>query len=179
MHFNNCTCIIRCLQLCKSDGIPPQQFCSTYRTLQVVEKLMNEVIQKVLVTSVVVSAIFTHTVAMNVVIGILKTNGNYLVILLFLFLLNQCLLVEIVLLGSMSKIYLLSQDILDSLKYRLVQTTYEPKKSRELKRWFTSLTPVCVRFGTLNFVDRLTALNCIDFTNNLTVNLLLLNQTEY
>ncbi len=44
------------------------------------------------------------------------------------------------------------------------------------QRFYRSCAPLKIRFGSINFVDRLTPLACVDFSNGLTMQLLLVGK---
>lgn len=136
---------------------------------------MNEIQQKVVITVIVIAAVVFHTFTLNTLVKMLAlANRDLLQLLLILFLAEQALFVEIVVIGGMAQVYWQSQECFIQLKRDL---TLEVKGNlKELKwklKFYKSCSMVKVRFGSLNFIDRLTALRCMELSNELTMQVLL------
>lgn len=144
-----------------------------YRTLQVLGILMNEIQQKFLITSLVIAATLILSCGMTVVVQMPFTKGNLLQLSVFLVLMTDSALLLIVILGNMSKVLVQSHRIFEVVRTHM--TTQKISDRKQMEKFLKSCNFVKVRFGTLNYIDSLTPIKCIDFANDLTVQLLLIN----
>src|SRR5688572_20787385 len=74
---------------------------------------------------------------------------------------------------------LLNEDLVTEVKKGTVSMTVAKRKElRWRRRFYRSCVSIKAMFGSFNFVDALTPLNCIDMGNDLTVNFLLLEESD-
>lgn len=168
--------------------------------LQVLGTLMNEIQQKAMVTSIITCAIWIHCLALNVLIKMPNGHGDLIFFFVFLFLTVEAWGAVSVCVGGWSQVYIQSEKNSQHFARNLAKTkmparclkqgnafkqvasvvassNMEAGRRRyvlELKRFYKSCSYVKVKFGSLNFIERLTPLNCMDTSLALTVNLLLI-----
>lgn len=146
-----------------------------YRILQILGILLNEVQQHELVTGVIVTAVCLLSLSTTSLTRVnLSRQQNIIVFGLLLILMIDCILTMIVLLGGMALVNTTSSDRL--LRFRKLFVRPSRIEGRVIKKICRSCDTVKIRFGSFNFVNNLTPLKCIDFANNLTVQLLLITK---
>lgn len=134
---------------------------------------MNEVQQKVFVTTIITASIVLHAALFTLTIRLAR-SGDWLMCAFFAFLTTDTLGVFVVLIGCMSKVHVTSHKMFEKLRCQACKLNKMDK--RLWNRLNRSCTNIRVKFGSLNYIDRLTPLNCLDFANNLTYNILLLSR---
>lgn len=146
-----------------------------YRNIQVVATYMQKLRQDWLVTLLIVCATLLQSFSLTSII-VLDLKGSqklaYLLTLATLWLESMGNLM--LLLGAMASIHTNCKHTFDELKSDNANVECHKAERRLRSRFYQSCALIKVRFGTFNFVDKLTALNCVDFGNDLTINLLLL-----
>lgn len=148
-----------------------------YRILQVLGVLMNEIQQKVMVTSVMSAGIWIHCLSLNVLIKMPDGENNILFAGVFLFLTLEGAGCISVVVGGWAQVNIQSENLFQRLNCNLSESAMHGERNvHELRKFFRSCAYVKVKFGTLNYIDRLTPLNSIAFSLDLTVNLLLLRK---
>lgn len=155
-----------------------------YRSIQYLAGLMNEIQQYILLI-VIVGLIFGQSSSTALMIILSTGTGNSFNVLIFLVIMMECIAATMVVFGGMSITFLESQKCFQELQQDLVER-YKMKYNRERKlsalefkwrkRFYKSCGLITFRFGSLNFVDQRTPLNCVDFANGMTVQLLLLGR---
>lgn len=156
------------------------QVSKQYRTLQVLGTIMNGVQQKVWITYTIVGTIMCQCLSFSLVIKTIQTKSyNHNLILLGVFSvvgLNDVLLLSF-LVGGMAQVMEESHKLIR--QWKKPPSTLGIKICRE-KLWESRFVKGCdiikVRFGALNFIDKVTPLNCLDFANEITVHILLIAQ---
>lgn len=147
-----------------------------YRTFQLLADLMNDFQQKILVTLVIVLGIPLISCVMATFIRNLQGDINYIILGLGALIVPNGLLVLLLLLGGMAQLYMESKKCLRCLSQYMKSIEKSRRDRKILLKHIQSFGIVKVKFGFQNFVDVLTPLNCIDETNFLTVQLLLLSK---
>lgn len=138
---------------------------------------MNEVQQRSVVTSLIVSGTPLTAVGAFVSIRALQTMDDFALTGLGLLIFLNGGSALLFLLGNLAELHLQSLKSLQCMKdlHRTVRLSLKERKY--LKRLVKSCSLIKAGFGSNNFVESLTPLNCIDFANCLTVQLLLLSKT--
>lgn len=146
-----------------------------YRTLQYLGILQNEILQRVLLTSVIFSSIFTQSCTCALLVSTYNSITNWFELALVTVTVVNTFPILLVLLGNLASVYVISKKCLQTQNKEMLCTfTGNMSKIRAERKYLRSCQCIKVGFGDLNFVDQTTPLNCIDFTNNLTVQILLL-----
>lgn len=158
---------------CKSEAKIRHQ----YRTLQILGGLMNQVQQKVLISGIVFGAIPILSFYIVLIIRMFNLINNVWLFGLMTMNAIGTLLVLLILLGGMANVCSASEK---HLKHTLINIlsckNVSVREARMLKKFSNSCSTIKVRFGSLNYIDKLTPLNCIDFANCLSVQLLLVSK---
>lgn len=143
-----------------------------YRTLQVLGILMNEIQKRAIVSTLIVLGIPLLSFCCTL---LLTSSGSSLHIFGFFAVAGLLMIaVFLIVLGGMSQLH-------QESKKCIMKCSSCPcrKTSRNEYKWqrnfLASCTLIKANFGEINFVDYLTPLRCIDFSMNLTVSLVLLN----
>lgn len=148
-----------------------------YRTFQVLEVFMNEVQQKVLVTDSISIAITLVPLTATMLIRIWQEGAQVVMASLLMFVLYVAVSVLLFMVGGMAGISVSSEMLLLQLRKGLIHV-----KRRTLKKtcrsFVNSCRPIYVKFGSLNYIEVLTALKCIDLAIQLTMQLLLVTNNK-
>lgn len=147
-----------------------------YRKIQVLNGLCNEVQRGAPMFLIMFCGAFINAVAMTGMALVPWSKANVLPLAVFVVLLVYTILFLLVFLGGMANILQYSRRLLQ--KRRTLELVLgsngnlNPKKRKQ--KFYVSCQPIKFKFGELNFVDRLTPLNCTVFANRMTLQLLLL-----
>lgn len=167
-----------CLKSCIQDAPPARSYWKklalNYRKLQVGAIMMNEVQQKVLLTLVITASIVMFPISANLLIRNSQAESNIFVLALPGVILVGSILVMLFVLGGMSQLSLYSELYIRHGKQLPVKYPRIAIERRLSLKFWRSCSIITAKFGSINFVDVLTPLNCIDFANHLTLQLLLL-----
>lgn len=160
-----------------------------YRTIQVLACIANEIQQKVFMSVIVIAATFLISLCTATVVWLPWTIDNLLSILMFLTIGIDCTLAVVTSVGGMAGVYTESVKVIRKLQtsigiiggggYRNLVGRGDGCGSMEVKwkqRFYRSCMSIKIRFASINFVDRLTPLACVDFANDLTLQLLLIGK---
>lgn len=147
------------------------------RQLQVLAVVMNEVQQTVIVTFSIVAAIPLAGIGLVVVIHCFQNNNaDYVLLGLAAVLIMNAYFGLSLIYGVMSQLPEKSNELVVSVSSLVKRNMYSGLEKKIIRKFVKSCTPVRAKFGLGNIVDKLTPLICIDQTNALAVNLLLLSQ---
>lgn len=146
------------------------------RMLQVLTVIMNEIQQKELVTGLVVAATLAQAFCMTLVVKLLTSGDNLVQIMMFAVVLVDCVMLLTVLLGNMACVNTQSQETHRCMKDFIRSNKLQGRSRRWLEKFWQSFSMNKVRFGSLNYIEKLTPLNCIDYANELTAELLLITR---
>lgn len=145
-----------------------------YRNLQVLAVYMNVCQQKVLLTSLVAGGIPVIALCMSMLVKISRFNDNNIIAPIVSSALGIVSAVFIVLtLKYMSDLYLKSQEGLRRWT-KSATANEKARRKRLVCRVAASCLPIRVKFGSTNYIEKQTSLNCIDVACSLTVQILLL-----
>lgn len=161
-----------------SNYLTSSQISKQYRMLQILGILSNQIQQRLLIPAIFIAAVPMQAFALHMLIRLPLANGRNLgKLLMFIEVVFNCSLVFLVLLGGMSKVYLQSSKCLDQMK-RLNSSNsgINLRSNKWLQRFCRSCSLIKVRFASINFIDELTPLNCVNFSNDLSMQLLLLSK---
>lgn len=162
-----------------NQGVRIYQSIIQYRNVQLLGKLFNEVLQRVVVTILIVQTLLGQAIFSALLISLHNTPTANLFEMGVIGLMQMNTFAAIVILiGGLGQVYVTSADV----NWACVKHTANNKISSRYKRnadmkFLRSCSDVRVCFGELNYIDRLTPLNCIDFSNNLAVQFLLLKRS--
>lgn len=135
---------------------------------------MNEAQQKVFVTVDTIGAIILLSLSNAVVIRLWYRDSNYMIICILGIVLLASGSVLLFLLGGMAEILVHSKNYLTAAKGLLEKPWQSKPNRRNLRVIVKSCQQISVKFGSINFIEALTPINCLDFANDLTVQLLLI-----
>lgn len=106
----------------------------------------------------------------------LQTNNDFAIIGLALMTHIDMLLALLVLLGGLAKLHLQSAKFVQNIKELRRGIKGSLKQRKETGMLVKSFSLINAKFGSLNYIEPLTPLNCINLSNDLTVQLLLLSK---
>ncbi len=162
-----------------------------YRSIQILACIANEIQQKVFVSTVVIAATIMTSICTTTVVKLPWTSGNIMPLLMFSIVGVNCVLAIVTSVGGMASVYTESVKVTRKLQksigiiggggYRTFVNVNRVCMGRWLEikwkqRFYRSCVPIKIRFGSINFVDRLTPLACLDLANGVTLQLLLLGK---
>ncbi len=149
-----------------------------FRRIQVLGCMCNEVQQSDLLPSIIITGIIETTIGITATCWVDWTPENTPGLVFFVILVLDTILLLLICFGVMAQIYQEYQDFLDRVtKRRMVSTRTKKRMCYKWKeRFYLSCTPVKFKFGQLNFIERLTPLNCILFSIDQSASLLLLGK---
>lgn len=137
---------------------------------------MNQV-QTQMVTTVFTLALPYEVLATVLVIKTPFTRENFVYLVVFINLVMVTLTTVFAVLGVLSQIYTQCMNDFGSIKIYLSYAHGKSKyKAYMQKKYLNSFSPIKVKFGSINFIEKLTPVNAVDFANGLIVNILLLTQ---
>lgn len=148
-----------------------------YRTLQVLAVFMNEVQQKVLVTSIIFAGVPLTAFGLVFLIQTMQADADPVLLCLSIVVIPNGTLAMIALLGGMARLYSESEKCRNGFIHRLQSYAWSFKERKQWKTFGKSCSLIKVKFGKINFIERLTPLNCINSTSDLTMQLLLVGRT--
>lgn len=153
-----------------------------YRQIHILAKLGNDVQQMTLTVGTIALGIISQPISLVALIR-LQYSASTLIPFMFVGLtFLETVLFMVVCVGgwSGSGIYQESKVLLRAYNRHIVEFTaigeWTGNRNRWAQRFIKSCQLIKIRFGSLNFIEERTPLNCLDFANNLTVELLLLTK---
>lgn len=146
-----------------------------YRRIQIIANLGNE-IQKELVTLFILASVLIQPFCIvYLVTADLSENGISLASFFSVSLLTQSILVLLVYGGGLAGIFEESKATLKSINDRIFNSNGSSSREKRFQqKMLKSCTYLKIRFGSFNYVEGLTPLKCLDFCNQITINVLLL-----
>lgn len=161
-----------------SNGIPLYKLATQYRTVQLLGKLFNEILQRVFVSVILVYCVLRQAICSALVIVAYKMPQVNLVEVGVVGLMQlDTATALVVLIGGLSQVYATSSEVIYGCrKYSAAGSSFSKAKYRSEIKFLKSCSHVMVAFGELNYIDKVTPLNSIDFSNNLAVQFLLLGK---
>lgn len=153
------------------------QKCEIYRTIQVLINVLNDIQRIVLTFEVIPSTLFLSISTMGLLV--FPWRNEYAMALSFMVIANLvCVTLLLVILGGFANLELESEQIprrvFTLFNKRIL--TGQRQKVREIRVLCRSCVRTSVKFGYMNWVEKLTSLKCIDFANELTAQCLLLRR---
>lgn len=143
-----------------------------YRTLQILATMMNDIQQMSLVSPIITFAIPLTAFAASVLIRSLQRIDRYAVVAVTANVLINGAAALLLILGCMAQLLQESEKCLKNIN-TIVADFPEVNGRNAFKKFFKSCPVVKAKFGSINFVERLTPVNCINFINDLTLQMLL------
>lgn len=138
---------------------------------------MNKIQANILIPGLVTAGIALQPFAVNSMFKLHPTKDNLVKFVMFGVLLVECSLLLVVLLGGMAEIY--QQSCASFNMFRKCMALKYKENQKDVKwqtKFFRSCGYMKVKFGSINFIDNCTALVCMDFANNLSLQLLLISK---
>lgn len=139
---------------------------------------MNEVQRTAIVTSVVISSTILLSCGLTILVLLPATSENLPIFGISLMVTPSAIAMLLFVLGLLARIF--EQSNSNSREFQAVTVKRIHMDNRKEMRWnhrfILSCAPIKAKFGSINFIESETPLNCIDFSNALTVNLVLLSQ---
>lgn len=125
-----------------------------------------------------VAAVIIQSISTTMLVKLEWISVNMIPLMVFSVTAVDATLACVVCLGGMAGVFTESTQVMCKLKRHLCSLYLQHSKKREEARWqrrfLRSCTLIKIRFGGFNYVDQLTPVNCMNFANSLTVQLLLL-----
>lgn len=137
--------------------------------------LMNEIQQKTLLTVIIVAGIPFIALCSTILVRIVQGSAALVIIMVISIALISAVLAVIFLVGGMAQLFAYSDNFLLSVNRLIAKPTCTLSDKRTLRKFVLSCNKISAKFGFMNYVESITPLNCIDFSNQLTVQLLLLS----
>lgn len=137
---------------------------------------MNDAQQKAFVTVVVFGGIPIAAISMATLIRLQATKETMVLLGLLAVLVPNSLMALLVLLGGMAELATESGNCTKQIRRSVEHWQHSKTERKHLYRSCSTLTTINVRFGSLNFIESVTPLKCIDYANQLTIQVLLLAQ---
>ncbi|CAL8146985.1 unnamed protein product [Orchesella dallaii] len=147
--------------------------CVTYRSIQVLALLTNMLLNTT-VTGMVFCSILIEALGLAGFVRLEWVSCNFLSLTFCFMMVVNGMFALIVLLGGMAAVYMESKLIFQALKRNLSVYTTEKYKRKFLSRFYKSCRLIRINLGSINFFDTLTPLNCVNFSVNLAVQVLLI-----
>ncbi len=144
-----------------------------YRKIQVLNGLCNEVQHGAPMFFIMFYGVLVNAVSMVGLALIPWNKENVFPLTCFVLLLVYSVLFLLVFLGGMGNIFQYSKRLIGKRRVLGLKMGGNIKDCRK-RKFYVSCQPVKFRFGELNFVDRLTPLNCTVLANRITLQLLIL-----
>lgn len=146
-----------------------------YRTLQYLGILVNEILKTSIVTAMMICSIFTQAFSCVLLILMFDSHKTWIEFLMATVILGDSVPILVILVGGLARVWVISSQVLKNVRrHTLIRSTKCITSGKPKLKFLNSCSCIRVGFGDLNFVDQTTPLNCVDFANNLTVQLLLL-----
>ncbi|CAL8146960.1 unnamed protein product [Orchesella dallaii] len=145
----------------------------TYRNIQVLALLTN-ILVNTAVTGLVFCTILMVALGLAGFVRLEWVTCNFLSLAFCFMMVLDGMFALIVLLGGMVGVYLESKWVFQALRRNLSVCTTEKYKRKFLSRFYKSCRFIRIKLGSINFVDTLTPLNCVNFAVNLAVQVLLI-----
>lgn len=147
-----------------------------YKELQIMCIMYNQIQQDI----VILALLYISGVAIVLGLYALITSWQVMTFLQLLVLISSTVLgfsVLVFCFGNLGGIYVDSMRILDCFKREIYSTHYSSDRywSRKHKRSVDSLQPLKIKFGSVNFVDKLTPILFLEFSVGILVNLLIVH----
>lgn len=145
-----------------------------YRNMQVLAVFMNEIQQWCINSITALFVVVLQAVSLAALTRQSWTAKYFVSVLFFLYALITSVIVKVGVFGLFARVNIQSEEMIKLLSKRYGR--YIRNRTSNKKQclcFYKSCNNIKVRFGSINYVDRLTPLNFIDFSNTLTVNLLL------
>lgn len=162
------------LDNCLQAKLLPFQISAQYRTLQVLATLMNEVQKDMIIPCITVIAIPCCAVSLTMVVRTPQQSGHLVESATVIMGLFECVFILLVIFGGMAKVLSESEFTFQQLKRHLsLESSLAKWEIRWKRRFYKSCSNIKVKLGSINFIDRLTPINCINMANDFTVQLLL------
>lgn len=142
--------------------------------------IQNEV-QKELVTVVLFAILLSLQSFAGVALVRLPKSAGGLLLVVLAALAFDSILGQLVILGILAKPFAQSKHSLIICKTNLGKMRAEfahSKDFRYMQKFVKSWSHVKIQFGSINYLDEQTPLNCINFANNLTLQLLLITSNK-
>lgn len=144
-----------------------------YRKIQILNGLCNEFQQTTLILVLITASIVIQAISMVSLALIRWNEANFVALVFCCQSMIYGFLVVVVYLGGMANIFQKSNQALE--RKRQYKLNISDRRNRNWRhRFYLSCSPVKLRFGNVNYIDRLTPLTCTVFVNRLTLQFLLL-----
>ncbi len=159
-------------------GTNIQSNSEIYRKLQMFIVLLNSIQQNCFAV-LLVSLLFIMSVCLGLLVKFSNEMSEEVSPIMMLTLgitVIDSMFGILVILGGMVEVFRTSKKKLVVTKVVIAQTNMSRFDRRWAKRFWRSCTIIKIKFGENNFFDELTPLRCLDFSLNLTVQVLLLSR---
>lgn len=155
------------------------QKSTTYRQIQLLSGLHNEVQSKEIMSVVSVFPCFLIPMATMILLRFPWTSENFMLMAIAAYVLVDSIIAVLFVLGGQAGVWIDSKVLLEKVGQLNVSrvVAFSTRESRWQKRFWKSCgNLIKVKFGASNFVDEETPLNCLNCAISFTVQLLLLEQ---
>lgn len=147
--------------------------CMMYRHIQLLTNLCNEVHQKYLLSSMIVTSILILSCSLVPLVQIPISSDNAPVLCMLLGACLDSLFYELFCLGGMVTVHKKSKIFIRKLKLEACIVSESVGNGRWTRKFARSCAPIKIKFGSNNFIEELTPLKCLTCSLRLTVQILL------
>lgn len=155
-----------------------------YREFYILATLANNLQQSSVNIATIAGAISAQPIILVSLLKLKYSTSTLVPMLLLTVTFLEAMQFIVIFVGGWAGIYAESKALLNSYgRYIARSHSYAYKagftskvKLKWMRRFVKSCQLIKIRFGSLNFIEELTPLTCLDFANNLTIQLLLLSK---
>lgn len=146
------------------------------RSVQILAILMNEVHQKVILSVATIGAILVAALSFTIAVQTLHTDQNLAISGMAVIFVVNVFMLFLILFRGLSQLHAEYSQCRQLFRESSENSCCVKREKLFLRKFCNGLTPIRVKFGVQNYTESFTALNCIDFINQLTVQLLLVTK---
>lgn len=149
----------------------------TYRHIQILVNLFNDIQQKVLVPSMIAGSVIGQGVSLAFLINTPSTSESFPVLIVMAIVCVDTALLLIFCLRGFAEVHVESRGALRNIK-STIMLLHGRMQMKWMRRFLKSCGIIKMKFGSNNFVEMLTPLNCICQAAQVTVQILLLGASH-
>ncbi len=143
------------------------------RHIQLLSTLLNGIQKGPPILAIMCALTVVGSLAFSTLIGNLNSDFKFVATLLLLTI--DCLMGMLIILGQMGMVYQKSNCLLRKMQCRHYSQGISIRDQKWEHRFYKSCSPIKIFISSVNFVDQLTPLNCLQLSMTFTANILLLN----
>ncbi len=149
------------------------QRAKLFRHFQVLTAILNRIQKGPPILVIIIEVTVVQALALSALVGNPISDLKYTATLILLTV--DCFMVITIILGQMGMVYQKSKRLLKKIQWKQYLPGISVRDKKWERRFYKSCSPLDIMISSVNFVDELTLLNCLQLSLTLTANLLLLN----